>query len=153
MIDIAIPRSIDPKIGRMGNIFLYNVDDLQTIADDNLKNRLKEVELAQQLIEAEVDEFYNWLESLIIVPAIVTIQEKFEKIRKNELARYRRKKLKHFSEEDFQIIEDLTNQIMTKTLHNPIMYLRSFDVKNDKEKKVVMDNVKIVQELFKKRAK
>ncbi len=152
MIDIAIPRSIDPATGRLDNIFLYNVDDLQTIADENLKNRLREVELAKELIEADVDEFYKWYEGLFVVPVIVNIQQKFEEIRVNELIKYRRKRLKHLTEEDFNIIEDLTNQIMTKTLHNPIMYLRNLDAGNEKEKKSMKDNVRIVEDLFGKGA-
>ncbi len=152
MIDISIPRSLDPGLSRMNNIFLYNVDDLQTIADENLKNRLKEVELARELIESDVDEFYSWYEGLVVVPAIVRIQDKFDEIRCRELERYRKKKLKHISDEDFKLIEDLTNQIMTKTLHNPIMFLRSFNASNEKDKKAIKDNVKIIEDLFRMRA-
>ncbi len=152
MIDISIPRSLDPGLSGMDNIFLYNVDDLQTIADENLKNRLKEVDLARQLIESDVDEFFAWYEGLVVVPAIVCIQEKFDEIRCRELGKYRKRKLKHLSDEDFKLIEDLTNQIMTKTLHNPIMFLRSFNAADDDEKKAIKENVKIIEDLFRMRA-
>ncbi len=152
MIDISIPRSIDPSLNNMDNIFLYNVDDLQSIADENLKNRLREVELAKILVQSDVDDFYNWYEGLVVVPTIISIQKQFEDIRLNELSRYRRKRLKHLSDEDFRIIEDLTNQIMKKTLHNPIMYLRSFESKSEAEKKAMIEHVKIIEELFRKRA-
>jgi glutamyl-tRNA reductase len=152
MIDISIPRSLDPDLSKMDNIFVYNVDDLQTIADENLKNRLKEVELARQIIESDVDEFYLWYEGLVVVPAIVSIQDRFDDIRCRELAKYRKRKLKHLSDEDFKLIEDLTNQIMTKTMHNPIMFLRSFNAADDKEKKAMKENMKIIEDLFHIRA-
>jgi glutamyl-tRNA reductase len=152
MIDISIPRSLDPGLSKMDNIFLYNVDDLQTIADENLKNRLKEVELARQLIESDVDEFYLWYEGLVVVPAIIGIQDKFDEIRRGELEKYRKRKLKHLSDEDFKLIEDLTNQIMTKTLHNPIMFLRSFNAADEKDKETIRENVKIIEDLFRMRA-
>lgn len=150
IIDIAIPRSIDPELSSVDNIFLYNVDDLQSIADENLKNRLREVEMARGIIGADVDEFYNWYEGLVVVPAIVKIQDKFEEIRSGELMKYRRKKLKHISDDDFRIIEELTGQIMTKTLHNPIMYLRSLDPCDEKQRNAIRDNVRIIEELFRK---
>ncbi len=106
--------------------------------------------MARGIIGADVDEFYNWYEGLVVVPAIVKIQDKFEEIRSGELMKYRRKKLKHISDDDFRIIEELTGQIMTKTLHNPIMYLRSLDPCDEKQRNAIRDNVRIIEELFRK---
>jgi len=148
LIDIAVPRSIDSKIRKLNNVFLYNIDDLKSIADENLNSRLKEVELARQLIESDVEEFLKWYEGLLVVPIIVNIQNKFNDIRKNELLKYRRRKLKHFSDEDFQIIEELTAQIMTKTLHNPIMYIKSFQDKSNIERESIIEISKIFEGMF-----
>ncbi|MDY6969742.1 MAG: NAD(P)-binding domain-containing protein, partial [Spirochaetota bacterium] len=151
-IDIAVPRSIDPKIAKLDKMFLYNIDDLKSIADDNLKSRLKEVELAKRLIEMDTDDFYKWYKGLSVVPAIIKIQDRFNEIRTHELNKYRRRKLKHITEEDFKIIEDLTNQIMTKTLHNPITYLKSCleqcNNKFDDEVDDILEKKKIIEDLF-----
>lgn len=148
MIDIAVPRNVDPAIGDMSNIFLYNIDDLKSIADENLKSRLREVELAKRLIELDTEEFYKWYEGLAVVPAIVNIQKKFDEIRRREVNKYRRRKLKHISDEDFCIIEELTAQIMAKTLHNPIMYLKGFTTRGEQERKAVKESIRIIEGLF-----
>lgn len=150
MIDIAVPRNIDPEAAKIHNIFLYNIDDLKSIADENLKNRLKEVEIAQQLIDADTEEFIKWYESMEIVPAIKKIQKKFEQIRQNEINKYRRRKLKHLSEEDFRVIDELTKQIMTKTLHNPISTLKRYAAGEEGtvSKKSLLDKSRIIEELF-----
>ncbi len=148
MIDIAVPRSIDPDTGNLNNIFLYNIDDLKSIADENLKNRLKEVDLAKQLIESDTEDFYEWYEGLSVVPTIINIQNKFDEIRKKEISRYKRRKLKELSDEDFQIVEEMTTQIMTKTLHNPIMYLKGYQTSNERERKKIIEHAKIIEKLF-----
>lgn len=150
IIDIAVPRNIDPEVADLDNVFVYNIDDLKAIADENLKNRLNEVDLAEKLIESDVNEFFDWYEGLAIVPSIVRIQDKFDEIRKNELKKYRRKKMKHIKENDFILIEELTRQIMTKTLHNPITTLKQYQAVNGKEDKneSARDIARIIEELF-----
>ncbi|MCP4553488.1 MAG: glutamyl-tRNA reductase, partial [Bacteroidetes bacterium] len=148
MIDIAVPRSLDPEAGKVKNIFLYNIDDLKSIADENLKNRLKEVELAKQLIDLDTDDFFEWYEGLSIVPSIVSIQNKFDEIRKKEIKKYKKRKLKHVSEDDLNIMEELTAQIMKKTLHNPILYLKGYQGSNEKEKKRISEVARIIDEIM-----
>lgn len=147
LIDIAVPRNIDPEAGNIHDVFLYNIDDLKSIADKNLKSRLNETKLAYEMIDADTEEFLHWYESLQIVPLIAKIKESFETIRNNELKKYRRRKLKHLNNEDFAIIEELTHQIMTKTLHIPITYLKELGANaNSKEAK---EKAKLLQEIFK----
>ncbi|HOJ29548.1 MAG TPA: glutamyl-tRNA reductase [Spirochaetota bacterium] len=147
LIDIAVPRNIDPEAGNIHDVFLYNIDDLKSIADENLKSRLNETKLAYEMIDADTEEFLHWYESLQIVPLIAKIKESFETIRNNELKKYRRRKLKHLNNEDFAIIEELTHQIMTKTLHIPITYLKELGANaNSKEAK---EKAKLLQEIFK----
>ena len=152
IIDIAVPRNIDPEVARMDGVFLYNVDDLKLIADENMKSRLNEAVLAEKLVESDVREFMGWCRGLAAVPAISRIQDRFEEIRSRELDRYRKKKLKHLSDEDFKIIEDLTTQIMTRTLHNPITHLKQYAEpgKCHGDGQSVEDAVKIILEMFDK---
>jgi glutamyl-tRNA reductase len=147
LIDIAVPRNIDPEAGNIHDVFLYNIDDLKSIADENLKSRLNETKLAYEMIDADTEEFLHWYDSLQIVPLIAKIQESFETIRTDELKKYRRRKLKHLDDKDFAIIEELTRQIMTKTLHIPISYLKELGTNvNSKEAK---EKAKLLQEIFK----
>ena len=140
----------------MQGVHLYNIDSLQEIADDNLKSRINAVDLALEFIEANVDDFFEWFQSLAVAPAIVSIQNTFEQIRTKELARYRKKKLKHLSDDDFALIEELTKQIMTKSLHNPIMNLKRHhrSSRDDQAKKEHLHlQTKFIEELFRQNGK
>lgn len=148
LIDIAVPRNIEPAVNTIHDVFLYNIDNLKSIADENLKNRIHETKLALELIDADADDFLHWYQSLEIVPLIVSIQETFSTIRNEELQKYRRRKLKHLSDDDFAIVEELTNQIMSKTLHIPISYLK--DLSDNYHKKESKEKTRLLQEMFKR---
>jgi len=153
LIDISVPRNIDPKINNLEFIHLYNIDDLKSMADKNLNNRLREIDLVQIIIEENIKDFLNWMEELEVAPTITNLQNKFEQIRQKELGRYKTGKLKHLSKKDFKLIEDLTSQIMTKTLHNPIMNLKKHhkDSKGDQPRsKKFKKKTKFVEDLFTK---
>ena len=64
LVDIAVPRNVDPSVHQMDNVYLYNIDDLQAIAQENLKSRSGEIEKASKIVEEKSSEFFNWLESL-----------------------------------------------------------------------------------------
>jgi len=146
IIDIAVPRNVDPEVSKIKNVILYNIDDLKSIADKNLKNRMKEIKVARQIINDDATDFFKWYESLEIVPIIVKLQNIFNDVRISELDRYLRRKMKHFSKDDFKLVEDITKQIMTKTLHNPIMALKRYQ---DSHLKGHIDLESIIEELFK----
>lgn len=148
MIDIAVPRNLDPTISGIANVFLYNIDDLKTIADENLKNRLKEVDMARRIIEGDADEFYDWYEGLEVIPLIVGIQDKYNNIRREELDKYKRRKLKHLDDDDFKIIEEMTSQIMSKTLHNPIMFLKGYQSGEKGKKLHLKESVQLIEDIF-----
>lgn len=124
IIDIAVPRNVEPSVGLFENVYLHNIDNLKEIADLNKKNRCSEIEKAEAIIEEDVTQFLCWYDELSITPSITALKNKFDEIRKMELHKFRNKKLKHLSEEDFKIVEELTCLIMKKTLHNPIMNLK-----------------------------
>ena len=81
-IDIADPRDIDPKVGEIENAYLYNIDDLQKVTHENIKDREKEARKAEAIVEEEVAKFVTWYRSLDITPTIVALRKKFEEIRK-----------------------------------------------------------------------
>ncbi len=149
MIDIAVPRNIDPEAGKLENIFLYNIDDLKNIADENLKNRHNELKAAKSLIESETENFLEWYESLAIVPAIKNIQKKFDDIRKAELDKYKkRSSLSIYLKTTLRHIDNLTTQIMTKTLHDPIMYLKGFTAHGREEREKINESINTLERLF-----
>jgi glutamyl-tRNA reductase len=150
IIDIAVPRNVDPAAGALRGVFLYNIDDLKNIADENLKSRLREIDLAMELVQSDADEFMRWYEGLAVVPAIVKMKNKFNEIRCGELGKYRRRSLKHLSEKDFRAVEELTRQIMTKTLHNPIGYLKGYLDGERKAKGSLRETTRLIEELFEK---
>ncbi|KPK00400.1 MAG: glutamyl-tRNA reductase, partial [Nitrospira bacterium SG8_35_4] len=124
IIDIAVPRNIDPEINDLDNVYLYSVDDLQGVVETNIEERSKEAEKAERIVAAEVQSFLKWQESLIAVPTIVAIREKAEAIRKDELEKML-KKLGPVEESMVRAIEQLTNSIMNKLIHPPTAALKS----------------------------
>ena len=151
MIDIAVPRNIDPDVTSVTDVFLYNVDDLRAIADENLRNRMSEMELAAEYIESNLVEFMEWQSELELTPTIVNLQRKFDEIRMNELTRFRGKKMKHLSAEDFALVEELTQAIMNRTLHNPIINLKRHQKESNgdsEHSERIRHKTKFVEELF-----
>ena len=123
LIDISVPRNIDPDINKIDNVFLYDIDDLQAVVETNLRARREEAEKGEQIIEEEVVKFTKWFKSLEVVPTIVALKDKVEEIRQKELERTM-SRLRSFSPEEVQIIEGLTNTIVNKILHNPLVALK-----------------------------
>jgi glutamyl-tRNA reductase len=125
-IDIADPRDIEPKVGDIENVYLYNIDDLQKVADENIKDREKEAQKAEAIIQDEVIKFVRWYQSLEITPTIVSLRKKFEEIRKKELE----KTLSlhpNLSDKEKQSLEALTSAIINKILHDPLTLLKQKD--------------------------
>ena len=152
LIDIAVPRNVEPSVEDIDNVFLYNIDSLREIADNNLKCRMLEIDKANCIIDEEVADFVCWYDEHCLAPTIAALKNKFNEIRLNEIQKYTKKKLKHLSEKDLQIIEELTGQIMKKTLHNPIMNLKKYTTYDDETKidEGQRFNAKFVEDLFTK---
>jgi glutamyl-tRNA reductase len=81
-IDIAVPRDIEPEVNRIDNVYLYNIDDLQSIVEVNQAERLKEAVRAEHIIESEALQFEGWLRTLEVVPTIVSLRQKAEEVRR-----------------------------------------------------------------------
>lgn len=123
LIDIAVPRNIDPGVNDLENLFLYDIDDLQGVVNANLKERNKEAERAEAIVNAEVEKMITRLHVQEVAPTIVSLQEQLEEIRSAEVAKMLRK-LGNLSEHDREAIEAMTRAIMNKVAHGPISALR-----------------------------
>jgi glutamyl-tRNA reductase len=137
IIDISVPRNIDPEIDRLDNVYLYNTDDLQGIVDENAEERLKEAEKAEAIVHSEIDAFLKWQSSLDAVPTIKALREKAESIKKSELEKTL-KRLGPMGEEQTKAIEYLASSIVNKLIHGPTYVLKSAE--DDKE--LMVDAVK-----------
>ncbi|MBF0371407.1 MAG: glutamyl-tRNA reductase [Magnetococcales bacterium] len=129
LIDIAVPRDLDPKIAEVDSAFLYDIDDLQQIVESNRKDRGKAVAEAQEIIEEETPHFLRWLDSLEIVPTIVALRRKLEGIRDAELAKVLGGN--GVSEEERKRLEGLTRLLINKILHTPTSRLRDLAAEPD----------------------
>jgi glutamyl-tRNA reductase len=125
-IDIADPRDIEPKVGDIGNVYLYNIDDLQKVVNDNIQDRQKEAAKAETIVQDEVIKFVNWYRSLDVTPTIVALRKKFEEIRKKELEKTFSLH-PNFSDKEKKSLEAMTSAIINKILHEPLTILKRKD--------------------------
>ncbi|MBX5495124.1 MAG: glutamyl-tRNA reductase [Bryobacteraceae bacterium] len=123
LIDIAVPRNIEPEVNRLDNVFLYDIDDLQEVVAANLRGRLKEAEQAEEIIDEEVERLMHRLRARHVVPTIVSLQEQLEQIRLAELERVR-SKLGPLTPQQEEAVTALTRGIINKIAHGPIAELR-----------------------------
>ncbi len=123
-IDIAVPRDIDPKINTISNAYVYDIDDLKNIVESNIEQRGKETIKAERYIEEAVVKFLKWMESLAIIPTIKALNDKISTIVDMECKKTFLN-LKHLSQEDREAIRRMTQAIATRTIHDPILFLRN----------------------------
>lgn len=123
LIDIAVPRDIDPGAGKMDNVYLYNMDDLQEIADENMKIRKVEAQKAEVIVAEEVHKYLEWFNTLEVVPTIVSLREKVEAIVREELERSGAW-LRTLNTQDRESVEILANSIVNKILHDPMTSMK-----------------------------
>lgn len=143
LIDIAVPRDIDPAAGEIDNVYLYNIDHLQDVVDANREGRRTEAMKAEAIVEEEVGAFERWLNALEVVPTIVALRDKVEGIVKGELERSAAW-LRKLDDEDRGRVEILTASIVNKILHDPMTGL-----KEESREKDALPFVAAVRRLFK----
>jgi glutamyl-tRNA reductase len=124
IIDIAVPRDVDPTVGEIEQVFLYNVDDLQIIVEENLSRRAAEVERAESIVNDEVTKFMAWQRSRSAVPTVVALRQRFESIRRSELQRLEGK-LGALTPDARAHVEDVTRLIVEKLLLEPTEQLKA----------------------------
>ena len=122
LVDIAVPRDIDPRIDEMDGVYLYDVDDLQQVVQGNLEHRERAAAEARALLEEDVAEFLAWLKSLESVPLIRQIQEKMEQLRREELAKARY--LNQLDETQREAVERFSRALMKRFMHPTLKALK-----------------------------
>ena len=127
LIDMSVPRNFDPGINDLDNVYLYDIDDLGGVAQDNRDERGREAEKAEAIIEEEVESFWRWLSSLDAVPTIVALREKVETISKGELEKTLATSLRELTPREREALEAMTTAIVNKILHVPITHLKQDD--------------------------
>jgi glutamyl-tRNA reductase len=122
-IDIAVPRDIDPEINRLSNAYVYDIDDLKNVIDENIEDRNREAVKGERIVDEAVIQFRKWYESLGVVPTIVALRAKLDHIAESEIQKTLQS-LKHFSEDDRIAIQRMTQAMVNKILHDPTVYLK-----------------------------
>ena len=124
IIDIGVPRDVDPTSGGIEQVFLYNIDDLRSIVQENLARRQSRVDRAESMIDDEVIRFMAWLRSRAAIPTVVALRERFEAVRQSELARLK-PKLAGLSPAAQARIEEITRLLVEKLLSAPTERLKA----------------------------
>jgi glutamyl-tRNA reductase len=123
IIDISVPRNIDPEINKLDNVYLYSVDDLQEVVDTNIHGRKIEAEKAEKIIDEEVEKFIRWMSSLDSVPTIVALRQKADEIKAEELEKLKGR-LPGLDEEKMKAVEYMAAAIINKLIHPPTVALK-----------------------------
>src|SRR5262245_38481674 len=124
LIDIAVPRNVEPEAGHLYNVFLYDLDDLGRVVEGNLARRSREAEHAEAIVEHETARFLKWWEGRDTVPTILALRAKLEGLRDEETARLLAR-LDHLPESDRRQIEHFARQLVQKILHDPTSQIRN----------------------------
>ena len=123
LIDIAVPRDIEPTADSIENVYLYNIDNLQDIVDANMKGRKKEALKAEAIVEEEVIHYNNWIKELEAVPTILSLRAKAEGIVRQEMEKSLGW-LQKLSEEDREKVNNLVKSVVNKILHAPVTVMK-----------------------------
>ncbi|HSF44106.1 MAG TPA: glutamyl-tRNA reductase [Thermoanaerobaculia bacterium] len=138
VVDLGVPRNVEPSAGKIGNLFLHTIDSLDHLIQRNLKKRKEEVPKVEEILEQELSHFRGWYRGLEAEPLIARLQKQAERIRQQELA----DALSHFPAETHADLEKLTRSLVRKILHHPSKRLRSHDGAQD------LPRLDLVRELF-----
>jgi glutamyl-tRNA reductase len=123
LVDLAVPRDIDPEIRELDGCYLYDIDDLEQIVAETLSGRRREAERAESLVAVEAEKFHEWHASLDVVPAIASLRAKAEEIRMAEL-RKADSLLGRLDDSQRKAVESVTSQIVNKLLHLPTVRMK-----------------------------
>ncbi len=137
LIDIAVPRDLDPKLNDLENIYLYDIDDLKNVVEVNKSERAKEAASAERIVEEEVLKFQQWLENMEVAPTITAIRQKGETIKNQELAKTLAT-LDHLSAKEKKAVEALAASIVNKMLHDPMLSLKTNCRPEEKRQKLAL---------------
>jgi glutamyl-tRNA reductase len=123
VIDIAVPRDVEPEVDEISNLFLYDIDDLQQVLEANLQQRAREVPRVRAIVREEADEFVAWLRARDVVPTVVDLRRHIDAIREAELA-WAVNKLGHLSDQEMAVVMAFSRRFANKILHQPTVRLK-----------------------------
>jgi glutamyl-tRNA reductase len=125
LIDISVPRNIDPKVGHVPNVFLFDIDDLESVISSNIREREREAERAELIVQSEVMQFQQTLRLMDVGPSIGALREKFQDVARAEMAR-QRKRLGPLTKDQEAAIESLLMSTVNKISHPILSQMRRF---------------------------
>ena len=141
-IDIAVPRDIDPQVNRLTNSYVYDIDDLQDVIDDNIEDRRREAVKGERIVDEAVIHFREWYAGLEVVPTIVALRNKLESIAEAEIKKTLQSN--KVPEVSSGAIEKMAAALINKIMHDPTMFLKKDTMPGDKSK-----HIDTVRKLFK----
>lgn len=143
LMDIAIPRDIDPLSKKIDYVFYHDIDSLNIIVEQNLAKRKTEIPKVEKIIQEELDNFFEWYNSLEAAPTIKTLRDYFESIRAEEVE----KNINKFSDDDKEKLEIVTKRIINKILHHPTIELRKIS-ESDLRAEDTAEKISVIRDLF-----
>lgn len=123
VIDIAVPRNVEPATAQVYNLFLYDIDDLQKVVDDNAGRRAREAERAEAVVADEVERFAEWWQGLDAVPTLVALRQRIERLREEETERFLHR-LEHLDPKDRDLVRQYGATLVHKILHDPTVQMK-----------------------------
>jgi glutamyl-tRNA reductase len=126
LIDLGVPRNFDPRINHLRNVYLYDIDDLGGVIGENRDERQREARRAEEIVQGEVESFWQWFQNLEVVPTIVDLRDKAQRICRHELERTLGS-LKSLGDDERKSIAAMAEAIVNKLLHEPIARLKRVD--------------------------
>ncbi|ALA58192.1 glutamyl-tRNA reductase [Nitrospira moscoviensis] len=124
LIDISVPRNIDPAVRHVDNAFLFDIDDLKHRVEQNRAERLQEAEKAERMVVEEVGTLREWMKSLEVTPTIVALRSRVDEIKRAEIEKVIGR-LAHLSPQDREVVEGLASSIVNKLIHSTMITLKS----------------------------
>ena len=122
LVDIGNPRNIDPGVGDLDNVFLYDIDALEEIADQNRVRRAREIPRVEAIVDEEVDAFFDWYDALHVVPVLRALRDRFHEVGLAEVDRQ-----KGLSREEREALRQYTRGLINKLLHEPTTRIKGID--------------------------
>ncbi|MCU0692952.1 MAG: glutamyl-tRNA reductase [Polyangiaceae bacterium] len=125
VIDISVPRNVDPRVHDIDGVYLYDIDDLSSIASEAMRERQQEAQRAERIVAEEAEAYERWLDSLQVTPTIVAFRHQVHEVLEHELERSLRGKLKHLDERDRKALRDMIAAATNKLTHQPTTRLKT----------------------------
>ncbi len=123
ILDLGLPRDVEPAVAQLENVFLYDIDDLQAVAAQAAVERRRDIPAAEHIVSEEVERFWAWYGGLVVVPVLKEFRERLDQVRAVELERALRR-LAHLSPDDRAEIEHFSHTLLSKFLHQPTIALK-----------------------------